>query len=150
MRQFELDLRPPPVAVPRGRRTRVADGACRSRVHLVTAPGGRDRVPLAGWLPALVAQARPGRWITWIAPPLVPTPAFCRRHRLPPTVHRLVFPGRGRHVEQALLERALAAGNSALLLAWPGPGADLDLQALERLARRHDARLWLFCTPPPA
>lgn len=144
--QYELNLilpresKPPASAATGFRRHGVRS---RGR-HLHRLPAGALHAMLGGLLRQWSSHPD-ARWITWIAPPSVPTPAACRRFRLPPERHRLVFPGRGRSL-QRVLERALSTATSHVVLAWRMPGETLQEEVLESLARRGECHLYLFDT----
>ena len=146
--QYELDLTPPQASVRSGPVARGHEPQPRDRLtgdrHLHHLPAESMPV-LLGSLLRQWARRPATRWITWVAPPCVPTPAACRRHRLPASRHRLVFPRR-RQSLQRVLERALSAGTSHVVLAWRTPADHLDEGVLARLARQSDCRLYLFDT----
>ncbi len=98
--------------------------------------------------PALVALARAGRYIAWIAPPLLPYAPALAGAGLP--LERVLLI-RTRDLKESLwaMQQTLRCPLFGAVLGWPASIADRDVRRLQ-LAAEAGSSLGILYRPPPA
>ncbi|HEY8521202.1 MAG TPA: translesion DNA synthesis-associated protein ImuA [Gammaproteobacteria bacterium] len=99
-------------------------------------------------MPALAeltrAEDAAGRWIVWVAPPLVPYAPALRRQGVELDRLLLVHPRGGRKNDLWAVEQAIRSGSAAAVLAWVRTADDVDLRRLQLAAEERVCWVVLF------